>query len=137
MVLAVFSGRIIAPDPPAATDLLVSLEGFENDHGMVLIALCDSRQDYESPDKAFRTIAAQVEQGSCKVVFDSLLAGEYAVKVYHDENGNGQLDKNFMGIPIENYGFSNNARGTFGPPDWDAAKFSLPAQGDSIIIKIY
>ena len=48
--------------------------------------------------------------------------GEYAIKLFHDENMDGELDSNFLGIPTEDHGFSNNASGTFGPADYDDAK---------------
>ena len=54
---------------------------------------------------------------------DDLAYGQYAIAVYHDKNKNGKLDTNILGVPIENYGFSNNARGKFGPASWGEAKF--------------
>ena len=54
---------------------------------------------------------------------EDLPYSQYAVKVFHDENTNSELDTNFLGIPTEDYGFSNNVRGTFGPADYDDAKF--------------
>jgi len=50
------------------------------------------------------------------------LIGQYAIKVFHDENANGELDINFLGIPKESYGFSNHARGRFGPPPFAEAR---------------
>ncbi len=49
--------------------------------------------------------------------------GNYGIAVLHDENKNGKMDKNFVGIPQEPYGFSNNVRVTFGPPTWEKSKF--------------
>ena len=51
--------------------------------------------------------------------------GTYAVKLFHDANDNGRLDTNWIGIPKERFGFSNNAMGRFGPPDFDAVRFAL------------
>lgn len=53
-------------------------------------------------------------------VFD-IPAGQYAIGVFHDVNANNSLDTNFFGVPKEQYGFSNNATGNFGPPSFDAA----------------
>ena len=55
--------------------------------------------------------------------FPGLNTGTYAISVFHDENSNGKLDTNFMGIPREGVGASNNAKGHFGPPKFDAAAF--------------
>lgn len=59
------------------------------------------------------------------MTFENIPFGEYAIKVHHDEDGNNEMDTNFLGIPSEDYGFSNNASGTFGPADWEDAKFAF------------
>jgi len=64
--------------------------------------------------------------------FLDLPEGEYAIAVYHDANGNGKMDSNLMGIPTEDYAFSNNAVGKMGPPSYDQAKFALPAAGSTV-----
>lgn len=51
--------------------------------------------------------------------FNSLKAGTYAIRYFHDENENGELDTGTFGIPTEGYGFSNDARGFMGPPSFD------------------
>jgi uncharacterized protein (DUF2141 family) len=51
------------------------------------------------------------------------LQGVYGISAYHDENSNDELDTNFLGMPVEDYCASRNARGTFGPPSFDDAKF--------------
>jgi uncharacterized protein (DUF2141 family) len=59
------------------------------------------------------------------VVFENVKAGEYAISTYHDVDDNKELNTGFMGIPKEPYGFSNDARGTFGPPTYEKAKFKV------------
>lgn len=59
------------------------------------------------------------------VVFENVKAGEYAISTYHDVDNNKELNTGFMGIPKEPYGFSNDARGTFGPPTYEKAKFKV------------
>ncbi|GBD88288.1 hypothetical protein BMS3Abin03_02223 [bacterium BMS3Abin03] len=104
-------------------NLTVVITGLENDNGMVLLGLYNSRENYEGRGKAYRGEKDSIENKQAVFIFDELPFGEYAIKVYHDENSNGKLDKNFLGIPTEDYGFSNNASGTFGPADYDDAKF--------------
>lgn len=65
----------------------------------------------------------KIENRKAEYTFEELPFGEYAIKLFHDENMDGELDTNFLGIPTEDYGFSNNVRGTFGPADYDDAKF--------------
>ena len=70
------------------------------------------------------------------VTFWNIPYGEYAIKVYHDANNDDKLNKNFLGMPTEEYGFSNNARGSFGPPSWDDAKFMFNSAKDTLHITI-
>jgi uncharacterized protein (DUF2141 family) len=56
-------------------------------------------------------------------VFRGIPAGTYGLSAFHDKNNNGKLDTNFVGMPIEDYCASNNARGFMGPPSFDDAKF--------------
>jgi uncharacterized protein (DUF2141 family) len=62
--------------------------------------------------------------------------GDYGVMAYHDRNANGRLDRIPLGPPTEPYGFSNNARALFGPPDWSAARFRLPSAGTAQTIRL-
>ena len=64
-------------------------------------------------------------KGEVTVVFEDVPAGKYAISVIHDENRNGELDSNFVGIPKEGFAFSNDAMGTFGPPSFEKAGFEI------------
>jgi uncharacterized protein (DUF2141 family) len=59
------------------------------------------------------------------VAFDDLKPGDYAISIIHDENENGELDTNLVGIPKEGFAFGNNAMGTFGPPSFQSAKITV------------
>jgi uncharacterized protein (DUF2141 family) len=65
--------------------------------------------------------------------FKDLPPGQYAAVVFQDFNGNGKLDKNFLGIPKEPYGFSNDARGSAGPPKFSDAAVTLSPDGTTKI----
>lgn len=70
---------------------------------------------------------AELRDGAAQLVFSGLPAGRYAIKSFADENGNARLDTNLLGLPMERYGFSNDARGRMGPPSFDAAAVTLDA----------
>lgn len=89
--------------------------------GEIRIAMFDSEQKY--PEDPVHAIVLPVERKEVEWVVNDLPYGEYAIAVYHDKNKNGELDSNLLGIPKEDYGFSNNARGRFGPASWKDAKF--------------
>ena len=85
--------------------------------------------------KGIRTGMSVVKNKKAYIVFSNLPKGEYAVMMYHDENTNGKMDANFIGIPKEDYAASNGARGFMGPPKYDDAKFTVTSD-KKIVIKI-
>ncbi|MFA5905223.1 MAG: DUF2141 domain-containing protein [Desulfobacula sp.] len=118
----------------AATDLTITISGFENSNGVAKVAIVNSKKNYskDTPFKGynFKIVNHKVVETLC------LPYGEYAVKVFHDENSNGELDKRIFGIPAEAYGFSNDARGTIGPPEYEKTAFKLDSPQKEITITI-
>ena len=103
--------------------LIVIIKGFESDEGNCRFALDNSKAVYESEDSVWIGKVLPIQNKKVVVTIDSLNYGVYAIRVYQDKNKNSKLDTNLLGIPSENYGFSNDASGWFGPPSWDKAKF--------------
>lgn len=103
--------------------LEVKMNGFENQTGKVKVGLYDSEANFlKTP---YKSLMADVKSGTVTVTFKDVPKGIYAVSVYHDENNNGQLDRNSFGMPVEGYGTSNDAKGFMGPPKFEDAKFAL------------
>ena len=130
-----------APDAPSATrspgpdstgTLLVRVVGLESSAGIVRIALTDAN-GYES-DKNVREATLPIKNERAHWTVEAVPTGTYAVRLYHDENKNGELDTNVLGVPQEAYGFSNDARGRFGPPDFEAAAVTLDSDSLSLTI---
>jgi uncharacterized protein (DUF2141 family) len=118
----------------AAADLIITISGFENSNGVAKVAVVNSKDNYNE-DTPFKGYNFKIVNN--KVVETIPLPyGEYAVKVFHDENSNGELDKRLFGIPAEAYGFSNDARGTIGPPEYEKAAFKLDSPNKEITITI-
>jgi uncharacterized protein (DUF2141 family) len=103
--------------------LALKVIGIENDEGTIAVALSNSREDYESYDTVYLSANLSIKNNIAEHTFEELPYGEYAIKVYHDEDSDGEINRNFLGIPSEDYGFSNNASASFGPADYDDAKF--------------
>ena len=116
--------------------LKVVIGGMKSEKGDIKIALFNSKESFEGKAPAFRSVRVEIKQGLCECEFSGIPFGVYALSAYHDENGNGKLDKNAMGQPKERYGFSNNARGTFGPPAYDQTKFIFEKSGMNIQISV-
>ncbi|MBN2708898.1 MAG: DUF2141 domain-containing protein [Calditrichaceae bacterium] len=123
-------------DKGKLASLTVKIINLENDKGQVLMALCNSEENYNDDGNPYKGVSAGIQDSIAVYTFENLPFGEYAVKVIHDENKNSELDTNFLGIPKEAYGFSNDARGTFGPPDYDDAKFMVNKEKSQIVIKL-
>lgn len=106
--------------------LTIRFTGLDNDKGTVRLALFDSEASYKADDaekSMLRGAEAPIQDGTSEIVLTRLPPGTYAFKVFHDENGNGKLDTNFIGVPREQYAFSNNARGRMGIPPFAKSSF--------------
>ena len=72
-----------------------------------------------------KSLSKEIEKQACIFTIDKLQEGKYSFRLFHDENNNGKLDTNWIGIPTEGYGFSNNAKSSFGPPAFKKTIFDL------------
>jgi uncharacterized protein (DUF2141 family) len=116
-----------------AADVSLTINGV-GDKGNVMVAL------YKKDDKwlgksTMGTMVAAKKEG-VTVSFKDLPEGEYAVSLFVDENSNGKMDTNAIGIPVEAYGFSNDASGNFGPPSFEQAKFIVGKDKTAITITL-
>ncbi len=118
---------LLLPAPVSAQaegKLLVRFSGMASTEGLLAAALWTSAETFlsrqQSPARSFNgPISLPVTVWE----IDNLAFGDYAISVYHDRTRNGKLDSGLFGIPQEDYGFSNNARGSFGPPAYQKARF--------------
>jgi len=86
--------------------------------------------------KKFKGAVIKIENKKVKWEVKNIPFGEYAIEAFHDEDGDDKVDTNFIGIPTESYGFSNNIKGLFGPPSFEKAKFLFNKQNMQIEIKL-
>jgi uncharacterized protein (DUF2141 family) len=105
------------------TSLEVTVKNIKGKKGSIMIGLFTTEQDFLK--KAVYGKIVKPDGAEVRVVFENLPSGVYAVSVIHDENGNGTLDTNALGIPKEGFAFGNNAMGNFGPPAFADAKIEL------------
>jgi uncharacterized protein (DUF2141 family) len=127
LIVAV-TNPVCAQEPPpdsAKGSVHVHVTGFKHEKGTVKIALVNSRESYDSNTNIFRGAKENIVNMEVHFTFEDVPFGVYALKVFHDENDNDDLDTNFLGAPKEPYGFSNNVRGKFGPPDFEKVMFEL------------
>ena len=117
-----------------AGDLTIRVDDVRRAEGQVLVALYDSAGNFLK--RSVKGGAAPAASGSTTVVIADVPPGEYGIALFHDANGNGKMDSNAMGMPVESYAFSNNALGMMGPPSFEQAKFSVAPAGASIAVSL-
>lgn len=105
--------------------LTLDFQGLKVHRGVVLGALFDSRGTYDANKGAMRELKLSAADGDVSVTIAGLKPGWYAVKTFQDIDANGAMRFNPVGMPLEPYAFSNNARGLFGPASWRAAAFEV------------
>lgn len=118
------SAAIFGSIAAGAAQLTVDVVDVERLGGQMMIAVYNNAKTWEGSEKPVAAARDSVTGRSVRVFFPDLAPGRYAVKLFHDENNNGKLDANMLGIPVEDYGFSNGG-GRFGPPSFDDAAFDL------------
>ena len=128
---------LLGATPTPAVKLTVSVAGIRSDRGSIFCELFASAAGYpKDSTKAVQLKKVPINQRSASCVFEGLAPGNYAVAAYHDENGNGKLDTNFLGIPSEGVAASNDAKGTMGPPSFEKAKLPVGQADQSITIHL-
>ncbi len=130
------AAALAAGDAAWGADLRVSVTGLRSAAGDVHIALYDRAEAFPRSRGMLKDVQVTIRGNTAGTVFTGLAPGEYALAVYHDENGNDEFDQGFLGIPLEDYAFSAGARAFFGPPSFAEAKVTVPPNGLDIVIPI-
>ena len=116
------------------TTIQVDAEKIRSTTGMMACALFNVADGF--PDvqaKSFQYVYVSINSGLANCEFKDVAAGTYAVSVFHDENNNKKLDKNFVGMPLEGYGVSNNIRHMMSAPEFKESSFQVNGEVDKNI----
>ena len=124
------------PSTLAAAELQVEVTGLRSGDGAVHLAVFATPAAFPRSDAILAEAIVRAKAAGVQWVFGGLEPGTYALAVYHDENGNRKFDRGFLGIPLEGYGFSNDAGVFFGPPDFAEAAVTVPGKGSRITIRM-
>lgn len=108
-----------------ADNLSITVTNIAETKGQLMLSVVAGEAGFKDQEPPVAAFILPAITGSVTVSTDALGAGEYGIRMFHDENGNGEMDANMVGIPKEPYGFSNSAKGSFGPPKWEAVKFTI------------
>jgi uncharacterized protein (DUF2141 family) len=126
-----------ARDNTSTGNLIVIINNLENNKGEVLSHLFCGADGYPTEsEKCLQWTHAVIRGGSARLVFENISFGEYALTTHHDANGNGIMDKNFLGMPAEGYGFSKNFEVLLAVPSFEECKFDFTQDGQKIYIEM-
>lgn len=118
----------------------INITNLKSTKGTIRVSLFNKSNEDAFPsdkDKAYKIYKFKIDSKTQSFVLENLPFDEYAFSIHHDEDGNNKLNKNWIGMPKEGLGASNNARGNFGPPSYKQAKFKLTNQSNSHKIELY
>jgi uncharacterized protein (DUF2141 family) len=125
-VFTVLSGVTSSGEVPASCSLTIVVHGISNSKGVLGLVIFNTPKGWpEDVSSSFRHTAFRAQAGTQTVSLPDIPPGRYAVALIHDINENMKLDKNWVGIPKEQWGISNNPRARFSPPAFDKAVFYL------------
>ncbi len=117
-------------------NLIVIVKDLRNNDGVVLLAIYSSEEGFPGQsENAVQRQSVTIKNGVARAVFTDCAYRTYAVAVIHDENNNGKMDEGLFGIPVEGYGFSNDATGIMGPASFEDSSFNMSQQEKEITIK--
>lgn len=136
LIAATLSAALSLTAIAHAATLTVEINGISAASGILSAKVAASADEHDG--KVKHTAGERVNvsaKGTVTLHFANLAPGNYAISVMHDENGNGKLDSNILGIPKEAYGFSNNPR-VMRKPTYDEAKFELGSSDKTVRIDL-
>jgi uncharacterized protein (DUF2141 family) len=105
--------------------LHIEVKGIEKSKGKLYVGLFRKKDKFPEIKGQFKGILVNAQNPKTTLTIEDLPPDTYALAVFHDLNENNILDKNLLGVPVEIYGFSNNARRTFSAPSFEEAAFEL------------
>ena len=135
MVLGAATVMSFITMPSNAANLTVTVEQVRNSKGEIQFSIFNVPSQFPQGNELdSKDIPAQL--GFVTVQFYNLIPGAYAIAIHHDENSDGEMNTNFIGLPKEGYGFSNNAKVNFAPPVFEAAAVNLDVGDKSIRLRV-
>lgn len=117
----------------AQGNTVVNISNFQSNKGICIVCLYDNANAYAGKGNPVKCLRVSVNNKSAEAVFNEVPAGTYAVSVIHDENTNNKFDKNFLGIPTEGYGASQNKLPFAAAPKFEDNKFIHSANATSTV----
>lgn len=136
VLFTLFIGLLLSFQAKAQNSVTVKITNIQSEKGTIYIAFYSENQDFPNPSDKSLNKSVKPINGSVELTIDDLPNGTYAIAVSQDINDNSKLDKNFLGIPKEPYGFSKNVHHSFSASTFDECKFKLEKEKLDLVIKL-
>ncbi|WP_036151331.1 DUF2141 domain-containing protein [Maribacter forsetii] len=124
-LLALFVLGLLSTGLFAQHNLSISIDGVISEEGNICFAVYNDEGSFLKFDKVFKSGSEKAVKGQTAFDITDLPDGEYAIAIFHDANGNENLDTNILGIPKEQIAFSKGKMKMFGPPKYKECVFTL------------
>lgn len=115
-------------------EIVIEIEGLRSSNGKILIGVYNHKDKFPKDGGSILNLAGEIVNGRATLQAKNLPPGEYAFALLHDENGNNEMDYNWLGMPKEGFGFSRNPSMGLSAPSFDETKVHF--NGSAKIIKI-
>ena len=137
-ILAVVGLAGMVAMPVFAAELAIEIRGIRSGDGRLFVAVHgpETSATFPAADGVVAGLNQRASAGTLRFVLRDLPPGRYAVSAFHDENDNGELDTNLVGIPSEGYGFANDPGAVFGPPSFEAAAVTIGGTSEAAILTL-
>jgi uncharacterized protein (DUF2141 family) len=124
---------------PECPGIHVKILNIKNSTGTVACALFETEEGFpkEFLRRATNVMVIKIRKDQARCDFEDIPPGTYAMAVIHDENMNGELDANWLGIPTEGYGFSKDAKGLVGAPSFSSASFRYDGENIEMTMSLH
>lgn len=126
LLLGVFLFSMLFSESKNGGKVQLHIKNATSDKGLVRILIFNKKGGFpEKHENAFKALSLPISNSVTKVTIKDLPDGDYAFAVFHDEDSDGKMKKNNLGIPIDSYGFSNNPTLLLGPPNFSKCAVSV------------
>ncbi len=127
---------VTVPAGESTQTVSIHVSGLKTQSSNLYVAVFDSAEGFPKPEHSRTTTTIPVDAESVEFSLSLPDSSTTGIAIFQDVNGDGKLTKNGFGLPTEPYGFSNNARSTFGPPSFSQAAFNVSEKTSPIEIAV-
>jgi uncharacterized protein (DUF2141 family) len=122
--------------PGAAAELVVAVDGVRSEAGNIRAAVFDRAEAWLEADQARQRVVVAAPAPRTRLRFENLAPGRYAVALYHDENANAKHDRNFVGLPLEGFGFTRDPTVVLAAPSFAECIIEVPERGAEAVVRL-